>query len=67
MGEINLIEGKGATASVIADDVVVDVYVMGGSYINALIEIRRGFGGRFFHYLCSEMLSRLRLRLESRK
>eukprot|EP00013_Stygamoeba_regulata_P006686 CAMPEP_0177641060 /NCGR_PEP_ID=MMETSP0447-20121125/6871_1 /TAXON_ID=0 /ORGANISM="Stygamoeba regulata, Strain BSH-02190019" /LENGTH=1472 /DNA_ID=CAMNT_0019143165 /DNA_START=192 /DNA_END=4610 /DNA_ORIENTATION=+ len=67
MGEINLIEGKGATASVIADDVVVDVYVMGGSYINALIEIRRGFGGRFFHYICSEMLSRLRARLETRK
>jgi CRP-like cAMP-binding protein len=65
MGEINFLEGKGATASVIADDKIVDCYVMEGSYINTLIQIRRHFGARFYYYLCSELLDRLRARLSS--
>lgn len=57
-GEISFLEGEGASASVIADGDV-ELYIIEGYFINVLFSTQPGFAGRFYHYLCSILASRL--------
>lgn len=48
-GEISFLQGKGATASVVADsETGVDLTIIEGYFINALFNIHADFAGRFF-------------------
>jgi CRP-like cAMP-binding protein len=53
--------GKGgaeASASVIADDEVVDIYFISKEYIQKAFQTRKGLGGRFYHYLATCLAQR---------
>ena len=48
-GEISFLQGKGASASVVADsEDGVDLTIVEGYFINALFNIHADFAGRFF-------------------
>jgi len=64
LGTINFLESGGATASVIADDATVDIYILEGPVVDLLIATRKGFGGRFYTFLCSELMDCLAQRMK---
>lgn len=64
-GEISFLSGKGATADVIADTEV-EVTIIEGYFINALINVDLGFGGRFFRYVAILLSHRVRERNSKR-
>ena len=57
-GEISFLQGGAATASVVADDEKVEVYVFEGYYLNTLYASDAALAGRFFHYLSTLLSSR---------
>jgi len=61
-GEISFLQGEGATASVIANEEIVEIYVIEGYIISNLFDAYPGFGGRFFKYLAYTVNNRLRVR-----
>lgn len=61
-GEISFLQGEGATASVIANEENVEIYVIEGYIISNLFDGNPGFGGRFFKYLAFTVNNRLRVR-----
>jgi len=62
-GEISFLEGPGAraTASVVANEDTV-VNVIEGYYLNILFEYNSGLSGRFYHFLGSVIVKRLKMR-----
>src|SRR5262249_9450853 len=58
-GEMSFLEEAGASASVIADDVV-EVDVVEGGHVQSLLTSDPGFSARFYHSLAGSMAHRLR-------
>lgn len=67
LGEMSFLEGTAATASVIADENAVDVYVLEGHFINILFVKYPDLAGRFFCYLATVIAGRLNERESSLK
>jgi CRP-like cAMP-binding protein len=65
-GEISFLDGSAATASVIANDESVEVYVIEGYFINILFVKYPELAGRFFAYLAGVIAGRLSEREASR-
>jgi hypothetical protein len=51
--------GAAAPASIVADSEVIDVYVIEGYYLEALMTMKPGLAGRFYQHLCNVLASRL--------
>jgi len=62
-GEISFLEGPGAraTASVVANEDTL-VNVIEGYYLNILFQYNSGLSGRFYHFLGSVIVKRLKVR-----
>jgi CRP-like cAMP-binding protein len=58
-GEISFLDGSAATASVIANDEAVEVYVIEGHFINILFVKYPELAGRFFAYIAGVIAGRL--------
>eukprot|EP01102_Stenamoeba_stenopodia_P019856 TRINITY_DN7586_c0_g1_i2.p1 TRINITY_DN7586_c0_g1~~TRINITY_DN7586_c0_g1_i2.p1 ORF type:complete len:522 (+),score=104.57 TRINITY_DN7586_c0_g1_i2:1641-3206(+) len=59
-GEISFLDSHGATVSVLADqEEGAELYIIEGYFIRILFNLRPGFAGRFFHYICCLLASRL--------
>jgi len=52
-GEMSFLEGGPATASVIADDDAVEMYIIEGYFINIVFVKYPELAGRFFCYIAS--------------
>lgn len=66
-GEISfLYQGSAATASVVADDETVEVYVLDGYFINILFVKYPDLAGRFFAYIAGVIAGRLNEREASK-
>eukprot|EP01122_Echinamoeba_exundans_P008896 TRINITY_DN302_c0_g3_i1.p1 TRINITY_DN302_c0_g3~~TRINITY_DN302_c0_g3_i1.p1 ORF type:complete len:1771 (-),score=520.87 TRINITY_DN302_c0_g3_i1:72-5384(-) len=61
-GEMSFLEGKGATASVIADSETVEMYILEGHFINIVFAAHPDLSGRFYAYLASVIAERLNAR-----
>jgi CRP-like cAMP-binding protein len=63
-GEISFLrQGKGASASVLADsEDGVDLTIIEGYFVNALFNVNPAFAGRFFKYLATLLAYRIRAR-----
>lgn len=61
-GEISFLMGGNATASVVADEDIVEVYVFEGYFINILYAKDPALAGRFFYYLSTLLSSRFEQR-----
>lgn len=61
-GEMSFLEGKGATASVIADSDSVEMYILEGHFINTVFVAYPDLSGRFYAYLASVIAERLNAR-----
>jgi CRP-like cAMP-binding protein len=61
-GEMSFLEGKGATASVIADSETVEMYILEGHFINIVFAANPDLSGRFYAYLASVIAERLNAR-----
>ena len=59
-GEISFLLSGGATADVIADSEIVEVYIMEGYFINILFGRKPELAGRFYKYLANELQRRIR-------
>ncbi|KAL6078425.1 Serine/threonine-protein kinase 4 [Balamuthia mandrillaris] len=58
-GEISFLEQGTASASVIADENPVQLYVIEGYFLHVLFTRKPALAGRFYHHLASEMALRL--------
>jgi CRP-like cAMP-binding protein len=63
-GEMSFVQRMqtGASATVLADADEVEVIVLEGYFINTAIQLRDGFGGRFFRYVASVLAERIQKR-----
>jgi len=61
-GEITFLEGGSASASVIADEDNVEVFLVEGNILNILFVRYPDLEGRFYHYLASILARRLKKR-----
>jgi CRP-like cAMP-binding protein len=60
-GEISLMLGTGATATIVADEAT-EIYEIGGEYLRRLFNADPGLASRFFKYLGTSLEQRLRTR-----
>jgi len=58
-GEMSFLEGGAATASVIADEDAVDMYIIEGYFINIVFVKYPDLAGRFYCYIASVHISLL--------
>jgi len=65
-GEISLILGHGATATIVADEPT-EIYEIGGDYLRRLFNADPALAGRFFKYLGTSLEQRLRVREKALK
>jgi len=66
-GEISFLnQGKGASASVIADQDETSLTIVEGYYINALFNVNPAFAGRFFRYLAVLLANRIKERQQKK-